>query len=361
MSRLLNSKLLTLRPATMLAAISIALVATGCKTENEQITPNSVVRPVLVESVKSSNVADLTFYGEVQSATRADLSFRTSGRLVEMLVTEGNEVEKGQLIARLDSVDAEIALASAQIERDNASAEYQRAKTLYENRQSISKSQLDELTLRFKLAQNRFLEAERRLEDTKLLAPFSGIVSRTYVNNYVLVQGNEPVVSVHDLNNLEVVINVPERLMARNVETPKIYAEVLSNTDKALELTLESYETEPDPTTGTYAVTLSIESTEDNVLLPGMNVRVFSTSAPISDAQIQLPLTAVLPDNLGNQYVWVVADDNTLEKRVVTTGSLNGDRVLIESNLELGEQVVVSGAQSLEAGLEVRPQTVEAQ
>lgn len=361
MSRFLTTKLLKPRRAAALTAISVSLLAAGCKTESEQTAPNAVVRPVLVESVQSSNVADLTFYGEVQSGTRADLSFRTSGRLVEMLVTEGTQVEQGQLIARLDSVDAEIALTSAQVERDNARAEYQRAKTLYDKRQSISKSQLDELTLRFKLAQNRFLEAERRLEDTKLVAPFSGIVSRTYINNYVLVQSNEPVVAVHDLNNLEVVINVPERLMARNVETPKIYAELLSNTDKVLELRLESYETEPDPTTGTYAVTLGIEPDQDETLLPGMNVRVFSTSASISDAQIQLPLTAVLPDNLGNQYVWVVADDNTLEKRIVTTGSLNGDRVLIESNLELGERVVVSGAQSLEAGLEVRPQLVEAQ
>ncbi len=62
---------------------------------------------------------------------------------------------------------------------------------------------------------------------------------------------------------------------------------------------------------------------------------------------------------MGNQYVWVVDENNTLQKRNIETGSLNGDRVHIEANLQLGERVVVSGTQSLKEGLEVRPELAE--
>ncbi len=108
-----------------------------------------------------------------------------------MLVKEGDQVEEGQLVAKLDSADAEIALTTARVELNNARSEYQRAKTLFEKRQSISKSQFEELTLRFNLAQNQHAEALRRLDDTNLRAPFSGVVSRTLIDNHVLVQSNE--------------------------------------------------------------------------------------------------------------------------------------------------------------------------
>ncbi len=90
-----------------------------------------------------------------------------------------------------------------------------------------------------------------------------------------------------------------------------------------------------------------------------MNVQVYSSGEDGATTAIQVPLSAVVPDNMGNQYVWVVDGQNTLSKRTVFTGSLNGERVQV-SNLQLGEKVVVSGTQKLLEGIVVRPQVVEA-
>jgi multidrug efflux pump subunit AcrA (membrane-fusion protein) len=102
-----------------------------------------------------------------------------------------------------------------------------------------------------------------------------------------------------------------------------------------------------------------VETTEQSRLLPGMSVYVYSSPTHNDSKVIQTPLSAINPDNMGNQYVWVVDDENTVHKRKVSTGSLNGGRVQIESNLQLGERVVVSGTQNLQEGLIVRPELAE--
>ncbi len=228
-----------LRPVAMAMTIALSVLFTGCKSEAEVEVSKPVIRPVFIEVVSNVEVADLSFSGTISSASRADLSFRTSGRVVEMLVKEGDQVEEGQLIAKLDSVDAEIALTSARVELNNARSEYQRAKTLFEQRQSISKSQFEELTLRFNLAQNQHAEALRRLDDTNLRAPFSGVVSRTLIDNHVLVQSNEVVASLHDLSQLDVTIHVPESVMTRNTEATQIFAQSPIAPYEKLSLTLK--------------------------------------------------------------------------------------------------------------------------
>ncbi|WP_261836298.1 efflux RND transporter periplasmic adaptor subunit [Vibrio ishigakensis] len=348
-----------LRITTM--ALAVSLLLTGCESEIQTSVSEPVVRPVLVEVVSDKAVADLSFNGVIQSASRADLSFRASGRIIEMLVQEGDSVEKGQLIAKLDAKDAEIALTSARNELNNARSEFQRAKVMFEQRKMMSKSEFEEFTLRFNLAQNKFAEATRRLEDTNLKAPFTGVVSRTFVDNHVLVQSNEIIAAMHDLNDLEVVINVPDSLMTGDGDGANIVAQSTIAPYQTFNLELKKYETEPDPVTGTYAVTFAVDATKESRLLPGMNVHVFSDDTRPGNKAIQVPLTAVTPDNLGNQYVWVVDEQNILQKREVVTGSLSGERVQIEANLKQGENVVVSGTQNLKQGIEVRPELVEVQ
>lgn len=348
-----------LKPTALVVAMSLSAVLSGCKSEVNTAASEPAIRPVFIEVVSDIGVADLSFNGTIQSASRADLSFKTSGRLVDMLVKEGDHIAQGQVVARLDAADAQIALTSARVERDNARSEYQRAKKLFESRQSISKSQFEELTLRFDLAQNRFDEAARRLEDTNLVAPFSGVVSRTYVDNHTLVQSNEVVLSLHDLNNLEAVIDVPESIMTREQQVEIIYAQSTIEPYKSYDLTLKKYETEPDPMAGTYAVTFAVDTPTDNRLLPGMSVRVYSDQVQSGVQSIQVPLTAISPDNMGNQYVWLVDENNTLHKRTVFTGQLNGERVEVTGNLNKGELIVVSGTRNLTEGLKVRPEIAE--
>jgi RND family efflux transporter MFP subunit len=347
------------KPLFVTVGLSASVLLTGCKSEQavEQTAP--VIRPAFTEIVTAQAVADLYFNGVVQSSNRAELSFRTSGRLDELLVNQGDRVSKGQVIAKLDSVDAEISVTAAKNELANTRTEYKRALQLYNGKQAISKSRLEEIKLRYQLSESKWEDAQRRLEDMTLRAPFDGMVSRKLVDNYTQVQGNETIVSIHDLAQLEVVIQVPERIMAQSNGARKVLGSSPLFPGKTFELSVKTFETEPDPAARTYGVTLKFEDTQGATLLPGMTVRVFSVPTEKENGMLTVPLSAISPDNLGNQYVWVVDSNNTIHRRVIETGSIAGDRVEVLSKLSAGEKVITAGTLGLSEGQEVRPTTDE--
>lgn len=210
---------------TLAVSVSLAfagLTLFGCGQEPTQLEMASketrpTVRPALTEVVSATRGDHLIFNGVVRAAERAELAFRVGGRLTELLVSEGDKVKKGQLLARLDSRDATTALASAKLELNNTEAEFLRAKAIYDKSKAISKSQLDEITTRYNLAKNRRDEAQRQLDYTRIEAPFDGIIGRRYVDNFVQMQANNPVFTLHNIDDLEVVIHIPDSVMLSSV------------------------------------------------------------------------------------------------------------------------------------------------
>lgn len=342
-------------------AVSIALfgvLLTACNDTEVSQPEKQVIKPAFYEVASATTNESLTFNGIVQSSERAELSFRVSGQLVAINVKEGDYVQKGQLLAALESGDAEIALQSAKVELSNIDTEYKRAKALFDGSKAISASQLDEISTRLNLAKNKEAEAERQLGYTKIVAPFDGIIGRKYIDNYTQIQPNEPVFTLHNPEELEVEINIPDTVMASESNGVDAIAEITSIPDHEFKLSLKAYSTHADDDTQTYSVLLSFSDVGEHRVLPGMTAKVKpvqNTNNAKDLEQIYLPLTAVVPDNKGNQFVWVIGADNTLEKRFVSVGELNGKRVAIESNLKEGEKVVIAGLSALLDGMQVRP------
>ncbi|WP_394243805.1 efflux RND transporter periplasmic adaptor subunit [Vibrio astriarenae] len=356
-----TSSLLSVKKTSLALVISAsALLLAACNGEQVVEEKALTIRPVVTEYITHLEQGEFFFNGVLSASERADLSFRHSGRVIEILVDEGTEVEAGQLLAQLDSSDAEIMVLAAQTEVDNLQAEHRRAQTLFDRQQSISKSQLDEITMRYKLAQSRLKEAQNHLNYTQLRAPFSGVVSRRMVDAHTMVQANESIVAVHDLSQLEVTIDVPERLMTQARPGAELYATTALLPNHQFHLYVKKFETEPNPISRTYSVTLGLSDLDSAPLLPGMSLRVVAQWQHSDASQFNVPLSAISPDNLGSQYLWVVDDNSRVQKRIVETGSLIGDRIQVISSLNEGEQVVVSGVRSLSQDLEVRPMAKEA-
>ncbi|STO57253.1 efflux RND transporter periplasmic adaptor subunit [Grimontia hollisae] len=343
--------------ASVLAA---SFLLAGCGEEPVEQEAAPVIKPALTEIVQAQRAADLSFNGVVRAAERADLSFRIGGRLTDILVKEGDEVKKGQLLARLDARDAKTALASAELELKNTTLEYERAKAIFKKSQAISKADLDAITTQFNLARNRVDEARRQLEYTELHAPFDGIIGRKLVDNHIQVQANEPVLTVHDLSDLEVVINVPYQVvLSGGNSNNKAIAEISSIPGQQFPLTLRTFATQADPVSQTYAVVLGLEQTNGFRVLPGMAVKVIPDADTMVDQGniITLPLTAVVPDNQGKQFVWVVDENNQAHKRFIEVGTLVKDRIVVKAHLNRGERVIIAGVSSVKEGMEVRPYT----
>ncbi len=356
------SKVASLSLTKLAVSLSVALVVlSGCgNKEAEEQVKKTIVSPALTEIVKQQANTDLSFNGVVRSAQRADLSFQVSGRVDHIFVNEGDRVTKGQLLAKLDPKDAQTVFAAAQLELSDASKAYQRGKAIYESSQAISKSDLDKLIVRFDLARNRVNEAKNKLAYTQLVAPFDGIIGRKLIDNHVQVQANNPVLTLHNIDNLEVVINITDSVMMSGMTCNKGVAEINNNPDLLLPLSLRTFSTQADPITQTYSVVLGITDTRGINILPGMAVKVSPDlkACPQENRNpIIVPLTAVVPDNKSKQFVWVVNKDNTVAKRYINVGKVNKNCITVVNGLSVGERIVIAGVSKLKPGMEVRPYT----
>ncbi len=350
--------LLSVKITRVAAGVALATVLLGgCTEETVQQTTDVVIQPALTEVVVSSAGDDLNFNGVVRSAERADLAFRVGGMLTEIQVNEGDQVRKGDLLARLDPRDARTDLESAQLELKNAKDDYERATAIFNKSQAISRSDLDTITTKYNLARNKAEEAARRLEYTELKAPFDGIIGRKLVDNHSQITANTPAITLHDLNDLEVVINLPDKVMLSGLRETSAIAELAAIPGQSFPLTMRTWASQADPVSQTYPVVLGFSDLKGLRVLPGMAVKVLAAQPAEgqSGASITVPLTAIVPDNQGGQFVWVVGSDNTVSKRAVDVGNLRNDRIVVEKNLKPGERVIAAGVSSLKEGMEVHP------
>ncbi|TKF35331.1 efflux RND transporter periplasmic adaptor subunit [Enterovibrio norvegicus] len=356
-----KSALATFKANTLAASIAVSvLLLSGCGEKEVQQVAAPVVKPALTELVSARGSDELSFNGVIRAAERADLAFRVGGRLTDVFVKEGDQVKEGQVLAVLDARDAKTALESAKLELKNTEVEYRRAKAIFDKSQAISKSDLDAITTRYDLAKNRVDDATRQLEYTELKAPFDGIIGRKFVDNHVQIQANETIVALQDLSDLEVVINIPHKVMLSGLNQTKALAELSAIPGQQFPLVLRTYATEADPVSQTYPVVLGFEDLKGFRALPGMAVKVVPAGASDGQEQAQVltvPLTAVVPDNQGKQFVWVINADNKAEKRFIEVGALSKNRIVVKSHLAQGERVVIAGVSSIREGLEVRPYT----
>ena len=193
--------------------LATALVFTGCGKE-EVVEKIEVVRPVKIMTVQAgATAASHGFPGKVRAAIRSELSFKVSGPLVALPVEEGKHVEKGDLIAQIEKRDFQNALKEAKARNLEADKQFRRYKELYAKKQ-VSKADYDSYRAARDVARAQLEDAANSLKDTSLKAPFDGIISKRFVENFQKVQAKEAIANLQDITRIEILVNVPELLMA---------------------------------------------------------------------------------------------------------------------------------------------------
>lgn len=346
--------------------IGLALgLVTGCSEQQEVAAPPTV-RPVKVLKVEASDGATTRqFPGQVRAAQRAELSFEVAGTLQKLPVREGQLLEQGDLVAAIDDRDYASALKSAEAQFRTALANFRRGASLVKDG-NISKSDFDQLKSRRDVTSAELAKAEKAMSDTRLNAPFSGRVATRFVENFQDIQAKEPIISLQDIEELEILVDIPESQVIRGPRRgeppPKTTALFNAFPDKRYELSVKEFSTAADPTTQSFRVVLSMAQPEEFEALPGMTAVVevqFDATAEASGSRFVVPAIAVFADESGASQIWVVdPQDNRVMKRAVETGKLVGtDSIRIESGLEAGEIIAVSAVSRLREGMEVRPIT----
>jgi len=346
----------------LIVGLSI-LLTTGC-SEQQPVVEEPIVRPVKVLELVGSDASVVReFPGRVRAAQRAELSFEVAGKLQQLPVREGQLLEQGDLVAALDDRDFASALKSAQAEFDNALANFRRGSVLVKDG-NISKTDFDTLKSRRDVTSANLAKAEKAMSDTRLLAPFRGRVANRLVENFQDVQAKEPIISLQDIDELEILVDLPESHVIRGPrsteQAPKVVARFDAFPDKRYDLDIKEFSTQADPTTQAFRVVLSMVQPEDFQALPGMTAIVeveYPADRVAGRPSFVVPAIAVFADETGASQVWVVdPQDNTVKNRKVETGKLLGtESIRIISGLEVGEVIAVSAVSRLREGMVIRP------
>ncbi len=348
------------RGFAMLLALLLVMPLTGCRKEKAG-KKSAVVRPVKLTTVKEVGLnLQRTFPGTVRAARRSVLSFKVSGPLVKLPVEEGQFVKKGDLIAQIDQRDYIIAVDAALARFREAEQQFMRYKELYAKKQ-VSKADYDRYRAARDVAKAQLADARNALGDTTLKAPFDGVISKRYVENYYKVQAKEPIVNLQDISEIEILVNVPELVIAdirsRNSVILKGYFEFLPG--KSFPLKVKEFSTQADPATLTYQVVLIMKRPEGANILPGMTgwVNYVQDTDSRKASRITIPAIAVLDAPGDHPYVWVYDEKaGVVHKREVKISSLDGSAdIIIEKGLKPGEKVVIAGVTKLKEGEKVRP------
>ncbi len=355
-----NSLIQAAGGAIVLFIFSIGILAAGCGKEEVQ-EKREVIRPVKVMAVKDTNtLLSHGFPGIVRAHRRAVLSFKVSGPLVKLPVEEGERVMQGDVIAEIDKRDFLNAVKEALAMYKEAEQQFRRYKELYAKKQ-VSKADFDRYRAARDVAQAKLQDAKNALCDTTLRAPFDGVIAKRYVENYFKVQAKEPIVDLQDISKIEVLVDVPELVMAaiREKGSVKVEASFESIHGKKFPLEVKEYSTEADPATQTYQVVFLTDQPKEANILPGMTATVTAFFKPESKgkAEIIVPALAVLDAPTNKPYVWVFdKDQGVVHKRFVTIGTLqDSGSIRITDGLKPGEIIVIAGVTKLTEGMKVRP------
>ena len=291
------------------AAIYAIFFINWKKTEPQK---PQVVRPLKIFRVGALLESPSRQYpGRVQAVQRVDLAFQVQGQLIEFPIIEGEEMEQGALLSKLDPRDYENTLAAKKASQEKARFDFEKIQKLYE-KQVAAKDELAEKQALYDIATAQVEIAKKALNDTILRAPFPGRIAKKLVENFENVLAKQPVLSLQDIRSIEIVSNVPEEMDALTRKQSSYYRFVARFDylpDRDFEVSLKEFSTQADPKTQTYAITFSMPSPKDVNILPGMTatVSIYDDYSPIkADEGLPVPLDMVPVDGQGQYTEWKI-------------------------------------------------------
>lgn len=345
-----------------LAILMLIIVFTlsGCRDKEEPVVADPI-KPVKLMKIQSgSGGLNLSLPGRVRAAQRTELSFKVAGPLEKLPIEEGKIVKKGDLVAQILPRDFQTAISEAKARELEAEQQYARYKELYAKRQ-VSKADFDRYRAARDVTRARSQDARNALKDTRLIAPFDGVIAKRYVENFEKVSVSQPIANLQQVEKLEILIDVPELMMAQlsASEDVNVTAEFDAAAGKKYDLVIKEFSTDADPATQTFQVVLAMDQPAEAVILPGMTAKVRAVSEEKStvDGAIIIPAIAVLNSADSKSYVWLLDRENmTVKKAEVKIGSLTGESsIVVTEGLTGGDEIITTGVAKLTEGMEVRP------
>jgi len=366
--------------------IGLALLICGCQNSGseEKITPNASkaveTATVKVIAVKRGDISvPILATGTIFPEHESKIGPKISGTIEKVFVDEGDEVEKGKILVQLDQENlliavrqgqaavrvAEAQLKEAEVKVRNLRKERERLAHLFK-KNVISQQKYDDIDTAYSMAvtgveviraqilscRENLAMAEQKLRDTVIIAPFSGMIVKRFINQgeYVSTMPPSPLFLIMNIDKVKTEIGLPEVHLARiNIGNP---VEVTVDTYRGITFKGRISTINPmvDPVSRAFKVKVEIPN-KDHRLKSGMFARSKIYPKIHKDALI-VPFKSVM--RRGGQTVVFMIDGDTVRLRAVTAGINNEREIEVIDGLKEGEEVVLEGHYGMEDKTKVR-------
>lgn len=337
--------------ACRVISLTILLVVfSACGHDSTEKSDSRPAVRVKTITVASNSAEEKTAYsGTVEEDSGSVVSFAAAGTIRSLSVSEGETIKKGQIIGTLDDGSLKSAYEMAKATLDEAKDAYARMKLLHDSN-SLPEIKWVEVQSKLSQAESATEIARIALDDAKLYAPVSGVVSEKLASVGQNVAPGVPVVKIVDIRSVKVVISIPENEIAGFSEGMTATISTKTFPGMAFSGKLVEKGVTANPLSRSYLVKYKLDNAGGH-LLPGMICEV-GIEKPTSATGVILPLSAVLLAADNSNFVWLDSA-GIAKKRVVVPGAMLPEGVMIESGLSAGERVIVGGAEKVSQNMKV--------
>jgi membrane fusion protein, multidrug efflux system len=355
----------TLYRMLMIALMTIAPVLLLAACQRETVTAAPAARPVRTTTVEKREAGQpLTFTGRIEAEDEVTLAFRISGRLLENKGKVGDQVQAGQIIARLEPQNELNTLQQAQAGLAAAQGQLTQARNHFERQQTLlaqgwtTRANFDVATQAQQTAQSQVDAAEAQLRTahdlvsfTELKADAPGIITATGPSAGEVVQAGQMIVRLARKDGRDGIFDIPAQLIRSAPSDPQITVGLTDDPAVTARGRIREVAAQANPVTRTFEVKVGLTDPPPAMRLGATVVGRLETDAvPIID----IPATALTRINQ-QPAVWIVdPSTSTVSIRNVDVLRFDEARVVVSQGLDTGEIVVTAGVQALHPGQKIR-------
>lgn len=338
-------KKITFISSMIILASAIGFTSCGNKGEKQNSIASEEEKPKvrLLEVTKRDVPQTAEFTATVQPEVKNNIAPQSPGRISKVYVEVGDNVRKGQKLAAMDDAN----LANIQTQIDNILITYNRTLELYEVG-GASKQDLDNAKMQLDMAQ---INLKNLQENTQLVSPINGIVTARNYDAGDLYNGQQPVLTVMQIDPLKLIINVSETYFekVKNGMSVDIKFDVFG--DETFKGNVALIYPTIDETTRTFTVEVKLQN-KDQRVRPGMFGRIIINFGV--ENRVVVPDQAIVKQpGSGERFVYVYSDGKVSYNRV-ELGRRMGSEYELLSGVNTGDMVVTTGQSRLGNGMEVQ-------
>ena len=308
-----------------------------------------------VTTVSAVDYVDRDFAGMATADDAVNLAFKIAGQVASVDVSKGDYVNKGEMLAQLDPRDVELQVAADKAQYERAESQFERMRRLLSH-EAVSQQEFEAAQTAYVQARSTYENSKDLLAETKLRAPFAGVIERTYVDTYQRITSGQTILRLVNHVSTTVEFTMPERSMALLSDSLTRFFVTFDNYPNTLfSARLDTYaKTASDASGFPVSLKLNREQSAPYKISPGMTCQITIRSADSTSSEVAIPLTAVYAPAQGGTYAWVVEDGRVRQQRIVLGDIFGRDMVSVQQGLTQGEVVVTAGVYRLQDGERVK-------